>query len=97
MTEPQATLSLALEAARQGLDLAREQARQAGARRTPHGAGAAERPAADAEPATAAAALDVVQLGQALGGAKINAGVIRIVSGVSEEAIALGCRIDVRY
>ncbi len=97
MAEPRATLTGALDAARQGLNQAQEQARQAGSRRALLGA-------TDAPPERTAgaspqgdAAQDMVQLSQSLGQAKINASSIHIVSGVSEEVIALGRRIDVSY
>lgn len=96
MAEPQPSLAGALQAARQGISQAQEQARQAGARRALFGAGESGGEHLPPAPERADLLSDMVQLSRSEIAVKANAATIHIVSGVSEEVVNLGRRIDVK-
>jgi hypothetical protein len=96
MAEPQPTLAGALQAARQGVTQAQEQARQAGGRRALLGAGDGGTERQSQVPVRADLLGDMVQLSRSEAAVKANAASIHIVSGVSEEVVNLGRRIDVK-
>jgi hypothetical protein len=96
MAEPQPTLAGALQAARQGITQAQEQARQAGARRALFGAGDGGTERQGQTSARTDLLSDMVQLSRSENAVKANAAAIHIVSGVSEEVVSLGRRIDVK-
>jgi hypothetical protein len=97
MQESPATLATALDAARQGINQAQEQARQAGGRRALLGVGEGSAGAAGQRQAPQPDLVrDMVQLTQSASAVRANAATVHIVSGVSEEVVNLGRRIDVK-